>query len=1164
VPSFFKRRIFILLVGFLLVAFFIWYAGPYFSFASWRPLETETARLVAIGLVAAFWIVLRILRALRASRATGKLVTAVMKQVHPEQERPSAEQAKLRERFEEAVAALQKGRRGAANLYDLPWYVFIGAPGSGKTTALMNSGLRFPLEQRLGKGAIRGVGGTRNCDWWFTDEAVFLDTAGRYTTQDSDAASDSEGWKEFLALLTKYRKRRPLNGVVLTISAQDLMTLGEAEREAHVEAAQRRLGELTRELQIQLPVYLMVTKCDMVAGFTDYFDDLTQEARAQVWGVTFPYQQTVTGDAAAGFAREYDALMARLNSRVFARLEDERGARRRASVFAFPQQMAALRDVLAQFVGDVFLPARGDAQVLLRGVYLTSGTQDGTQIDRLLGAIGRRFGVAADAVAPPPGRGKAFFVERLLKNVVIGESGLAGVNRRLETRKALLQIAAYAGTVLVVVLGLVALSLSYASNRDYLRQVANDLGALRRARPPARAASLEAFLPYLNAVRLISDSANRHREDTPLRMRWGLYQGSSLGNAARDAYRRELDGIVLPRFTARVRQHLIDYAAEPEKLYEYLRGYLMLGEPKRLDKKHLQLLADLEWPPPDAARAAAAAASPSGHFRNLLAYSDTLRPMPLDPSLVAQARSSIRQASIPRLVYGQIKSAYRDDSANALRFDTIAVGVERVLRRKSGRRLAEPFPSLYTKKVFLELTGTGMVPLLTRFTEDEWVWGGGGVTLATLPRLSADVTEIYEREYIEAWDSLLRDLTVVPLSTVQQGTEALGIMVAPSSPLRGILKTISDNTLIVASADASAPKTGVGSAIDRLSQGATGAFRDLQRKVTGTSSATPGTLITQNFRELHAFMNGTPARFDTTLEQIRKIRDQLARLGPEVGLQQPLGGLKDPSVTDLVTGLKQESATVPPTVAPLIEEIADNARGSIRGSAGSQLESLYQKVVAECHLRLDGRYPFDDSATDMSLRDFADVFGPGGIYDKFFTDNLESLVEKSGRWSWRDGAVNVSAGMLPQFERADRIRQMFFNAGAKNPEVLFTLRLSKVDDSTSRFVFTIADQSFEARPGSDSQAPAVWPGADRREQASYAFEARTTAPEKRMFSGPWAFLRLVDSVRLPPADGREVSDLSTALRLSTKYHSAQVIIDAPNAGSNPFGDREWRQFACKP
>ena len=201
---------------------------------------------------------------------------------------------KLRERFEEAVSALkQQQRKSAHSLYDLPWYVIIGAPGSGKTTALLNSGLKFPLEQRVGKGALRGVGGTRNCDWWFTDEAVFLDTAGRYTTQDSDAASDSAGWSEFLALLRKYRARRPINGVILTINAQRPADAGgPSARDAHVDAARHRLDELTRELQIQLPVYVMVTKCDLVDGFTEYFDDLRTDGRAQVWGVTFPYDQT--------------------------------------------------------------------------------------------------------------------------------------------------------------------------------------------------------------------------------------------------------------------------------------------------------------------------------------------------------------------------------------------------------------------------------------------------------------------------------------------------------------------------------------------------------------------------------------------------------------------------------------------------------------------------------------------------------------------------------------------------------------------------------------------------------------------------------------------------------------------------------------------------------
>src|SRR5688572_17393593 len=436
------RRFLPIILGLLLLALVIWFGGPYVAFGPYVPLESERARWIAIAVVIGIWVAAKLLRQLRANRASDQLVAAVVKQASNEP-RPSADVVQLRERFEEAVAALKQQRKSGHSLYDLPWYVIIGAPGSGKTTALINSGLHFPLEQRGGKAALRGVGGTRNCDWWFTDEAVLLDTAGRYTTQDSDATADSTGWSEFLALLRKYRKRRPVNGVLLTISAQDLMTQGHAALEGHVDAARRRLNELNRELHIQLPVYLLVTKCDLVAGFTEYFDDLSQEGRALVWGVTFPYEQALKGETPKAFPAEFDALMTRLNERVFARVEDDRDARRRSKVFGFPQQMASLRDSLNQFVADVFGSTRFDQQILLRGVYFTSGTQEGTPIDRLLGAIGRKFAVSADAVMQPPGRGKAYFIEKLLKDVVFAESGLAGVNRRFEFQMAAAQMGTY-------------------------------------------------------------------------------------------------------------------------------------------------------------------------------------------------------------------------------------------------------------------------------------------------------------------------------------------------------------------------------------------------------------------------------------------------------------------------------------------------------------------------------------------------------------------------------------------------------------------------------------------------------------------------------------------------------------------------------------------------
>jgi type VI secretion system protein ImpL len=327
-----KNRQVLVVLGLLALVLLIWFFGEYFQI-----LETGAARVAAIAMLVALFAVVEMFKRARAAQASNQLAAAVVNQAKSDQ-RPSADAAQLRERFEEALATLkQQKKRGGPGLYELPWYVIIGAPGSGKTTALKYSGLKFPLEQRTGRGALRGVGGTRNCDWWFTEEAVLLDTAGRYTTQDSDASADSAGWAEFLALLKKYRKRRPLNGVLLAISAHDLLTQGQAGREAHVAAARRRLNELNKELRIQLPVYVLVTKCDLLAGFSEYFEDMSQEARAQVFGVTFPREVTLKGNAAGEFPAEFDAIVTRLNQRVFARLEDERDHRRRARIFGFPQ-----------------------------------------------------------------------------------------------------------------------------------------------------------------------------------------------------------------------------------------------------------------------------------------------------------------------------------------------------------------------------------------------------------------------------------------------------------------------------------------------------------------------------------------------------------------------------------------------------------------------------------------------------------------------------------------------------------------------------------------------------------------------------------------------------------------------------------------------------------
>ena len=1147
----FLKRTFVVLIGFLLIALFLWFAGPYFAFAEFRPLESETARLIAIGAVVGFWLLVRLFKRLRAFRRSDRLLSAVVAQPQPEKARTPAEVVKLRERFEEAVAALKQQRRSGQSLYDLPWYVIIGPPGSGKTTALLNSGLRFPLEQRMGKGALRGVGGTRNCDWWFTDEAVFLDTAGRYTTQDSDAESDSVGWSEFLALLKKHRARRPLNGVMVTVSAPDLLTLDGAGREALVEAARNRLAELNRELRIQLPVYVLVTKCDLVDGFAEYFEDLNAEGRAQVWGVTFPYEQTLANESPNVYSSEFDALMTRLNERVFERLENVRDARRRTKVFAFPQQMATLRDALTGWVMDVFGPREFDGEILLRGVYFTSGTQEGTPIDRLLGSIGRTFG-SGEALASPRGPGKAYFVEHLLKQVMIGESGLAGVNRKLELRNATLLLGAYVATGLLAAAGVGALSVSYARNRDFLEQVAAGIGVIEQTAAVEPKSPLDAILVRLDAIRAIVDLADRYRETTSVWMRWGLYEGRSIAKSARDAYVRELDSVVLPRFAMQLQARVTEYASDPQKLYGYFKGYLMLGDPGHLDKEYLQTIVDLEW---KQGTGAAAAAGPAlaQHFSALLENAPALRPLPLNATLVSQARSSLPRASIPRILYDGIKRTYSGDSSQGLRVDQLAgLDVERVFRRRSGVPLSVPMPRLYTRDQFSEITIKGRAEIVRLLTRDAWIWGdNAAASLASAGVLSTETTDLYETDYIRAWDAFIDDLQFAPVSTVADTNEALRILASPTSPLKTLLRVVADQTTLVQT-----PAGAAAGAIDKAQQALGNILNPTQKKL-GLATVTPGTRVTYNFQWVRQLLAGEVGKtqLDAIISAIADIQKQLDTLGPDVSGTRPIQTLQDASFRALLQTLRQRAATLPSAIGRIVTEIADAPEGAVRSGATDLIQTMYtQQIVPTCSSLIANRYPFASSVTDVQLADFGLVFGYDGLFDRFFTEHLEKQVDTTGAvWMWRPGAVALPQRLLDQFQQARLIRDMFFQPGTKTPDVRFFVTLSNLDSNATRAILQIDGQNFDDKR---MKQPATWPGSAQG-HARFSFESRYYDPTVG-YEGPWAWFRMVDYKRAGAVDAQQ----RIVLNLQNRYHRVQVTVEPGRASPSPFATGTWRHFSC--
>src|SRR5262249_25688669 len=205
--------------------------------------------------------------------------------------------------------------------------------------------------------AVHGIGGTRDCDWGFTDDAVFLDTAGRYTTQESQKEVDAGAWKGFLQLLKTSRPRRPINGAPVTVSVAPLLQPSAPERAAHTAALRSRIRELYDELGVRFPIYVLVTKADLLAGFSEFFGALGKEERAQVWGFSLPYGDKAGLDPAR-LTGHLEALERRLYDRMPDGLEEEREPSRRVLMYGFPQQFSLLRSRLVDFVEATFAPTQ--------------------------------------------------------------------------------------------------------------------------------------------------------------------------------------------------------------------------------------------------------------------------------------------------------------------------------------------------------------------------------------------------------------------------------------------------------------------------------------------------------------------------------------------------------------------------------------------------------------------------------------------------------------------------------------------------------------------------------------------------------------------------------------------------------------------------------------
>ena len=1168
--AFFTKPIVLSGIGLLALSLLLWFGASYIKFGADNATLSDSARALCIAVLITGWLTWHCSRWLLQRHKGDQLIQQLSKPepVAVEDDRAEEEVQLLSERFADALSTLKSSRfsnlGGARTLYQLPWYIIIGPPGAGKTTALVNSGLEFPLVQSHGKAALAGVGGTRHCDWWFTNEAVLIDTAGRYTSQDSHCVIDQSAWQTFLLMLKKYRRRRPINGLIVAISLQDLLVQSAEQRLHQAKTLRARINELQQQLGIRFPIYLTFTKCDLVAGFSEFFANLSQAEREQVWGLSFDADSDLSSGAPLErFSGEFGQLIERLNQRLLWRLHQERNYEKRAQLQSFPARMQSLTTLLEDFVKHTFSPNRYDTVPLLRGVYFTSATQQGSPIDRMMAQVSASFGLAPDAQRQQQADGKSFFISRLLKDVIFPEQEMVGVNRRIERATLWLRRGGFAALAGLLITSLLLWSGSVAQNKRFMQAVAAELDSFEQVRPvrEARDRSAGVLLAQLQPLREASTIYDR--EEQPLLNNLGLYD-DSVDAAAEALYRDKLRTLFLPHLLGGLERHLRRLDAQDDELLSVFKVYLMLHYPEKRQFSLIRDYAERQWQQQMPAQAADQSAL-LAHLDHLLALPPAVKVYP-NPELVSRARQQLRRIPVAQRLYSQLKAMGRNSEPVDL-YRQLGGDMQQAFGLGENADIFS-MPFMFTLEGYRAADFDGDSPLLGQLAEDRWIYGsdhsGEDFSSADRAQISSAVQQLYLSEYASHWQAFINRFRIARFSSSDQALALLNQLADPVySPLLGLSELTASNTALTPSLALPTNSTGlrvpVSSQLHRAADLATAAAGEaLERK-------RPPTLVDLQFQELQRVVQadqGRPARLHQYLASITQLHTYLIEIDSaadpnqaafESALARFAGG------GDAIKQLRQKAVSAPPPVRDWLEDLADNTWALVMAKSKRHVDSAWrQQVYASYERSLSGRYPMQlHRQRETPVLEFNDFFKPGGIEQSFVSTYIKPFVD-TRTWQPRrlEGqSLHLAPSTLQQLRRADNIRRAFFNSSDK-AAIQFRIEPTKLDSGVRLFALELGEKRVPYSHGPRTSRSLNWTGGEDN-RVRILFEDLNETVHRKHFQGDWAWFRLLEQSRLSGTNSRNIHRVT----FEAAGRSAEFKLIAAS-GINPFDQSLLRNYRC--
>jgi len=984
----------------------VWFGGNQLALSRTWVLIIAGAVLL-LGLI--IWLVMTILAMRRAAKIE-KGIKAQPDAGPGAAVSAAGGQAEMQEQFAKYLAALKTSPSGATALAELPWYLVIGAPGSGKTTALQESGLAF---SSMGHGlrSIRGVGGTRNCDWWFADNAILLDTAGRYTTQ----PEDHDEWLKFLDMVRDSRGRRALNGIIVTVSVGDLIKGDPSAIAGVVRPIRERIIEVSNRLKLVLPVYVVFSKADLIGGFKDFFAGFNRAQRDQVWGVTFPAGER--RPARDAFAEKISGLLSALQGRrTVAVSSGSRTPAQLAKLALMPGNFAALQKWFGEFVGELFAPMPLADQPVFRGFYFTSGIQvarpgeKGTesisatsspmpsqeQIDAAKAKDMSVFflpGADAPPLAAEAGdTRRGLFLKDIFSRVIIPDRHLAGIPAPLLRRARLLRLVAVFGSLAVgIVLGAMLTSRHIGDQRLINRAV---VAGQALAADPAGKGAGEAVGALENARAVMAEAlahgggsgkAVIERLD-PL---YGTRIAKSFVEPAAAKIGRDLDDL---------RRAEAKDAATYDRIFDLFRAYQMLGGTIVPERQLLErvLIDDGRWfaaawgtPGESEIRAAKA------HLALIVAAGPSAKGWQarINPQLVERVENSLSGGAL------WIQQSFADTVASLqngapLGRDRIISGPLRDLVEIDGG-----VPALFTPEGW---EGTWQPAMNEKASTLRTRYAGIRID-RTVDDLRGQLRKMYGREYNSRWLRLIAGMRPAAFADLAQASIRLRQFAGEDSPYRTLVKNVSEFARIE-----------FGDPDVRVLIPTDGAWVDEGLKAMVE-------LQGQIERFLQATQTGSRGKDSARLAELCAAADKA-----KASFEAAAGKLENEQARGAATAC--------------LGNILDAVHRALAADLGAEVDRAWAaEVVKPFAEQLAGKYPFDPkSAIDAPLPAVAKLWNPknGALWAR--VQVIENL--RQARFAGRE-LLPTSLEYQRLLGPARQFRDAFFTGEAEDLAVAFTLTM---------------------------------------------------------------------------------------------------------------------------